>query len=119
MRKALHYIYRNLRTGTFSLEYRQKVIGHPTSIVLENVKFRVSEVGRQRVLAEKKKHVHAKVGGEVIHMIPQILESYTKREVYYNPYKTEQFIDKKTKQPVAEARYVLCENNKVYILEAG
>ena len=98
--------------------YRQRVIAHPTEVVLMDVAFKVSEKGRQRVIATKRKNVHAKVAGTVIEIFPTILDDfYTKVEVYYNPYKTEQFMRLDTNEPVYSAEYVLCRDNKIYILE--
>ena len=118
MKTSKHYVYRNLHTKTFSLQYKQRVIAHPTEIVLQDVVFKVSENGRQRVISEKRKNVHAKVGGTPISVFPSILEDfYTKVEVYYSPYKTEFFTRLDNNEPVHRAEYALCKNNKIFILE--
>ena len=118
MRTSKYYVYRNLHTKTFSLQYRQKVVAHPTEVVLQNAVFKVSEKGRQRVISEKRKNVHAKVGGTLINVFPSILEDfYTKVEVYYSPYKTEFFTRLDNNEPVHRAEYVLCKDNRIFILE--
>ena len=53
------YIYRNLRTKTWSVRHAGKVIAHPEEVLIRNADFQVSEPGRQRVLAERRKNVHA------------------------------------------------------------
>lgn len=83
-----------------------RVIDHVRNIVLKDVTFIVSEAGRQRVLRDKRKNVHAFVQGTVIDEIPT-LKIYNRR-MYYNPYSTKTFIDPDDK-PVESAKYaVLC-----------
>lgn len=67
------FIYRNLnRKGiVYSLkamdgEYKGKVLGYATYILVKDPKFVVSEKGRQRVLKERRKNVHAGVVGELV-----------------------------------------------------
>jgi len=110
---AKHYLYRNLHTGTFSLKFKGKVIAHPSILIMRDVLFKVSAKGRARVLASKRKNVHATVAGT-----PSLLPyTYTQEEVYYNPYKTATFINKATGIPVLSADLVLCQDNKIYILK--
>lgn len=67
-----------------------RVIAHMDGITLRDVQFRVSESGRQRVLHEKVKNVHAHVCGYVECGLAISLgdEGYPLR---YNPYKHEKF----------------------------
>ena len=62
-------VYRNLHNGLFSVQQKQGnrwlVVGHVSEIVLRDVTFEVNENGRQRVLREQKKYVHAYVCGYV------------------------------------------------------
>lgn len=110
-----YYLYRNLRTKTFSLKHGGKVIRHPSEILLKEVRFKVSEKGRQRVLKEKRKNVHATVQAKEI--VESSMKLYISEEVYYDPYKTKTFINKRTKEPIYEAELVLASNNKIYIVE--
>jgi len=87
-------VYRNLHRNCFSIQsYVPKrgwrVARHAEIIYLSNVEFRVSKTGRERVLKEKKKNVHAWVTGDEcsVFKIPK------KRIVRYNPYKNETFIN--------------------------
>lgn len=64
------FVYYNLHTGLWSVkaldgDLKGKVVGHAERIRLKNCEFRVSEAGRQRVLSERRKNVHAGVVGEV------------------------------------------------------
>ena len=67
--EALHgqrvHAYRNLHNGLFSLWKDGKVIAHVPEVHLDDAKLHVREGGRQRVVKEKKKNVHAFVIGTV------------------------------------------------------
>jgi hypothetical protein len=80
-------VYFNLHKKCFSVQHKGIVIKHVDSITLKNVKYKVSEAGRQRVLRERKKNVHAFVVGE---MVEENVECDTK--VSYNPYKYNSFV---------------------------
>lgn len=61
-------VYWNLHKHVFSVrsragETRGRVIGHADSFTLSNVQFVVNQAGRQKVLKEKRKNVHAFVRG--------------------------------------------------------
>lgn len=63
-------VYRNLTKGCFSVKcadgpYAGKVIAHAESVWLDDPMFRIVESGRQRVLMEQKKYVHAYVRGDL------------------------------------------------------
>lgn len=98
--KAKYYIYKNLHTGTFSVKYRGKVIAHPTTVNAQGVEYRVSQNGRNRVLREKKKYVHAYVVCDawqdrsdlyISGVAVEFLEmNFT--EIKYNPYVSDCFM---------------------------
>ena len=48
-------VYKNLHNGMFSVQQAGKVVAHVDTIDLVDVTFKVSESGRQRVLAERKR----------------------------------------------------------------
>lgn len=125
------FIYWNLHKRCWSIRVSGRVIAHASQVQLRNVVYRVNEKGRQRVLAKRKKEVHAGVKGD--------LESYTTLEgvrsgpyrtaytdrlyntddcpalVGYNPYKGSTFINKDTGEPIMDSESVLmCSNAKVY-----
>jgi hypothetical protein len=80
-------VYRNLHKGCYSVRCKKsgRVIYHTDKIYLQDVEFKVSESGRQRVLREKRKNVHAFVEGVWLPMLP-VTVSTTER-IRYNPYK--------------------------------
>lgn len=59
-------VYYNLHKNLFSVKDAKTglVIGHAEMVNLSNVVFKVSEAGRQRVLREGRKNVHAYVTGQ-------------------------------------------------------
>jgi len=85
------FVYFNLHKKLFSVRDHITgiVVGHTNMIALENVTFKVSEAGRQRVLIEKRKNVHAGVLGTVKDFPCPVPEF----AAFYNPYKAESFVD--------------------------
>lgn len=86
-------VYRNLHKKCLSVQAkvngRWKVIDHVHVIALVDVSFKVSQAGRDRVLREKRKNVHAFVVGTVA-TFPIALQG---RKVSYNPYRGDTFIE--------------------------
>lgn len=92
-------VYRNLHTGLWSV--KQGVVRfHTQCIFLKDVTFPVNERVRQRVIANKRKEVHAFVMGFITQTgDAPLFDAYCKdkREVTYNPYKNETFVCKDRK----------------------
>ena len=91
--------YRNLHTGLWSV--KQGVVRfHTQCIFLKDVTFPVNEKVRQRVIANKRKEVHAFVMGFITQTgDAPLFDAYCKdkQEVTYNPYKNETFVCKDRK----------------------
>lgn len=115
--RAKYYIYRNLHKDCFSVKYRGLVIGHYKNLIAEHVEFKVSQVGRENVLREKKKQVHAYVVCKSFKAAGSMLEDMTEhfiyKEVYYNPYKCSQFMVGDKIAHFASTAYLT--RNKVFI----
>ena len=92
-------VYRNLHTGLWSV--KQGVVRfHTQCIFLKDVTFPISEKVRQRVIANKRKEVHAFVMGFLTEAgDAPLFNAYCKdrQEVTYNPYKNETFVCKNGK----------------------
>ena len=56
-------VYWNLHKEMFSVRHKGKVIAHVACINVKDAKFVVQKAGRERVLREKKKNVHAFIRG--------------------------------------------------------
>lgn len=98
-------VYWNLHKACWSIQCREgadygRVIAHAKDVALEGVRFTVSEAGRQRVLATKRKNVHAFVVGVLLayHRLDDSRVRVTFAKYYgamdtapatvsYNPYK--------------------------------
>jgi hypothetical protein len=109
------FVYFNLHRKCFSIkalegDRKGRVVAHSTTVLLEGCKFKVSEAGRQRVLREKRKNVHAGVTGTWINAdrVESCYEflSMVGRQVSYNPYKYSSFVIKATEQVVDKADVV-------------
>ncbi len=65
--KPVH-VYRNLGNAAkerYSIRQGGLVVGHTDEITLADCEFKVSEAGRQRVLREGRKNVHAYIKGRI------------------------------------------------------
>lgn len=124
------FCYFNLHKKCFSVKaleglHKGRVIHHASEALLHDVTFRVSEAGRQKVLAERRKNVHAGVVGQLVRLVPfpsgmptvsQGLESSLLRgaelaafmaeaePISYNPYLQGSFYRLPSKQPVLSAQ---------------
>lgn len=103
------FVYFNLHKKCFSVkalegENKGRVIAHTHDIRILAPSFKVSEAGRQRVLRERKKNVHAGVVGwyNTAVNVEKIGEGYVHIGVKYNPYIYSSFVDKDEK-PVTYA----------------
>jgi hypothetical protein len=109
-------IYRNLRTGTMSLQQKfgnsWLVIGHVTNVVIKHPKFYVSEPGRQRVIKERQKNVHAYSTGILVNVALEKLPDL--QEIYYCPYAQSYFSWKQTGEPITHADLLVVIDNQVF-----
>lgn len=125
------FIYKNLHKGCWSVRALEgvnkgRVILHTDDITIKDCEFRVQPGGRERVLREGRKNVHAGVVGEwpageqnkhptgVVNKHPAgVKEIY---EVTYCPHKWDTFINKETEEPIREASVVRLANGRVFVL---
>ena len=103
-------VYYNLHKNVFSVRHKGKVIAWGNRVTIENPEYVVREKGRQKVLEEGRKNVHAFVRGTLSDInnfkfgkIQQRLSE--PREVTYNPYKYDSFVDGNTYQPVKKSKW--------------
>lgn len=88
-------VYFNLHKKCLSVRHKGKVVHHSDYVKIINPTFIVSEAGRQRVLREKRKNVHAFVRGELASLKNDPKESAADLQtVTYNPYKYNSFVKK-------------------------
>ena len=109
-------VYRNLHKKCWSVVCMERgdnyglVLTHVRYLSLKDCEFRVSQPGRQRVLKEKQKNVHAYVLGHVA------VKNKVGYEVTYDPYKYKTFVMKDNGKEVNLSSSVYFDHNmKVYI----
>ena len=115
-------VYYNLHKKCVSVQQDGIVKFHTEYIVLRDVEFKVSEAGRQRVLKEKRKNVHAFCKGFI--SCPSVIDDLDYSlmgEATYNPYKYSTFVNKETEEPIYKSDFIdlLCENSVVMCEELG
>ena len=87
------FVYRNLAQSCWSIRSAAgsdygRVLCHSDSVALYDGRFLVNESGRQRVLRERKKNVHAGVVGELAPDHDWVhLADFLSTAVRYNPYR--------------------------------
>lgn len=88
--KQLVKVYKNLHNGLWSIKDAKTglVLGHTSELTLNICTFNVSESGRQRVLQEKQKNIHAYVVG--YYHSDQAIDT-NGVVITYNPYKDSHF----------------------------
>lgn len=120
-------VYKNSHKNCFSVRdcLSRKILGYSNRLVLRNCKFVVQQGGRNRVLKEKKKNVHAFVRGNFdteehnitnsggdLFFIYNNTRPFLYNEIRYNPYKNKCFerLDKK----IDKLDFVYFEGVQVY-----
>ena len=103
-------VYFNLHKRKLSVRHKGKVIEHASQVLLKNATFHVQPAGREKVLREKRKNVHAYVSGKLKESFwhtqaPSYVWTAEQR-VSYNPYKNKSFVDKLTNETITSAKVV-------------
>lgn len=96
-------VYRNLRTGTWSVRCRGVVIERPAEVWLRDCTLVVQPAGRRKVIRTRQKNVHAFVRG---FLCDPPDESQVMIPITYNPYIDEEFVTVVDRDPVREARWI-------------
>lgn len=122
-------VYRNLHAKVYSIKQGGRVVAHATRLALMDCRFIVNEKGRQRVIAQKRKNVHAFIEGTLTPFIEGTLtpsgmgtdpEHHAKGrklpvKVSYNPYKAGTFVSGASKEtPLKRAEVCMFDETGVY-----
>jgi len=102
-------IYRNLHRNCWSIRDNKtgKVIGHTDSIHLKDADLIVRQSGREKVLQEKRKNVHAFIKGRI-----ESCEDKHIEQISYNPYKYNSFI-------LTESKKSIFHSDHIYLNDKG
>lgn len=110
-------VYRNLNNGRMSLQAKidksWKVVGHVTDCVIADVKFKVQDSGRQRVIREKRKNVHAWGEGTLLGQFDETI--FAPIDLSYNPYTDETFKQRHTDNAITTCKYLVVRDNRVQV----
>ncbi len=128
------FVYWNLHRSCWSIKalqgpQRGRVIGHARDVELASCEFRVSEAGRQRVLREGRKNVHAGIVGtlciwhehgggsaSLMHPCegPGAARRWEVEQITYNPYRAPTFVSVDgPARPVRRAERVVMRGREV------
>jgi hypothetical protein len=115
-------VFKNLKHGCYSIMQRGAVRASARQVRLCDVEFRVREAGRQRMLRERRRNVHAFAVGRLVDYVhpddSRNIEPITGRGAFYDPYRFPSFVDRETNAPVTAVRVAqLDENGVVYSLD--
>lgn len=111
-------IYYNLHKHCLSYREIGGRVQHASVIIVNNVRLAVQPAGRERVLREGRKNVHAFVRGTPAYIRPldftddgdltvANMQRQGYRPVTYNPHKFESFVYADTHEPITEARQIV------------
>lgn len=105
-------VYKNLHKDCWSVRQDGLVKCHTDYITLKSVSFKVGQKGRERVLREKSKNVHAVVEGylaspfDINQWEKENSRPFSWSTVSYNPYRWNSFVDRDNgDKPVNGAMY--------------
>lgn len=98
-------VFKNWKQNCYSIMQGGRLLASARQVRLSAVEFRVRESGRQRMLKEKRRNVHAFAVGHLLDYVhpsdDRQLDEMRGRGVFYNPYLYETFVDDETRAPVA------------------
>jgi hypothetical protein len=114
------FVYFNLHKKVFSVKALEgankgRVVAHTDKLTLTDVTFKVSEAGRQRVLRERKKNVHAGVTGQWDGTLDAAIAAENDISVTYNPYVYDSFVLRDNEVPIHGASSAYLDNRKIFV----
>lgn len=112
------FVYWNLHRKVWSVKALEgpekgRVIAHSPHVMVMDAAGKVSQAGRQRVIREKRKNVHAGIVGTLAGLNHQ--PHFTGEAVTYNPYKYETFVYRDTEAPFEGAEFAYLSEGKVKV----
>lgn len=101
-------VFKNLRHGCYSIMQRGVVRASARQVRLRDVEFRVREAGRQRMLREQRRNVHAFAVGRLVDFVhpgdTRDMEPMVGRGAFYDPWRFASFVDSDTEAPVTAVK---------------
>ena len=113
-------VFKNPSKGCYNIMQGGMIKASARQIRLKDAEFLVRESGRQRMLENNKRNIHAYVVGELVDFThpdesDRALELIAGRNAYYNPHRYSSFVDRETESPLTTANVVqLDERGVIY-----
>ena len=117
-------IYFNLHKKCYSVQAWDmdkkgwRLYKHSNTLHIKDVKMEVSENGRQRVIRDKRKNVHAFLKTSFADCISKKLGNGPNRKLNnvckYNPYKYSSFVDHETEKPIHQLDEAVLRSGLVF-----
>jgi len=112
-------VFKNWKHGCYNIIQNGRLEASAKQVRLIDVEFRVRESGRERMLRDQRRNVHAFAIGHLMDFVHpsehRDLEHMPGRGMYYDPYQFASFVDRETQEPVESARFVqLDEQGVIY-----
>lgn len=104
-KKGVVWSVRSTKTG--------RVVDWATHVVIKDAQLVVGQKGRERVVKEQRKNVHAGIRGERIDALPLTANLI---RATYNPYKMNTFIIVDTGEPILKAQYALLKEDGLWVV---
>lgn len=108
-------VYKNLNRNCFSIQDPKTglVIAYASTVTLKNVIYRVQTAGRKKTIEQNRRSVHAYIRGNFV-ASDQAVPDRARRIGYYNPFKTETFIDEETGESITSSLLAHCQDKRIY-----
>lgn len=109
-------VYRNLNKSCLSVQQKGIVKCHTANILLYDFRTVISRAGQKRVREQKRKNVHAFIEGNLVSWGRYLPDNAQWVELYYNPYKTDDWQNMLTGEKVTSGRYALISSLSVRVV---
>ena len=113
------FIYYNLHRKCWSIrDVKSRLVeGHSDFLLIDCLEAKISEAGRQRVIKEGVKNVHAGLVGVIFsRKQPKSIDLTSLRAITYNPYKYNSFIYKDTGEKFTSGRVIMLKGGTCYAI---
>ena len=112
------FVYKNLHKNCWSVRQDGLVKAHSdgSPISIYSATMKVNQKGRERVIREKSKNVHAGVSGYLRFYLDTVWHGWVDMiQITYNPYKYTSFVDVENKKPRWLSSFCKLYQNKVFV----
>lgn len=111
-------VYKNPRMGCYNIMQGGLVKAVARQIRLRDAEFLVRESGRQLMLRQNRRTIHAYIVGQLVDYAhpadDKTISHLPGRSATYNPYQYSSFVDRETKAPLTQANWVQLDEQGVF-----